>query len=120
MSKNLGPVSVSVPASGRPGYQAVGNLIRGLRGARGRRRLRGVGALLGDATFEGSGAPVTGSDAIEQMLRNTVIVYDDGTPRTRHVTTNVVIEADDEAGTALARAANLAVSRQLSAVRGPG
>jgi len=33
-----------------------------------------------------------------------LIVYDDGTPRTRHVTTNVVIEADEEAGTAVLRA----------------
>ena len=36
--------------------------------------------------------------------RRSVIIYDDGAPRTRNVTTNVVIEADDEAGTALARA----------------
>ena len=29
--------------------------------------------------------------------------YDDGTPRTKHVTTNLVIDADDAAGTATAR-----------------
>jgi hypothetical protein len=82
MSKNLGPVSVSVPAAGRPGYQAVGNLIAAYAELVDDGDFAGVGALVGDATFEGSGAPVTGSDAIEQMLRNTVIVYDDGTPRT--------------------------------------
>ena len=38
------------------------------------------------------------------MFRDTLIVYDDGTPRTRHVTTNVAIEADEEAGTAVSRA----------------
>jgi 3-phenylpropionate/cinnamic acid dioxygenase small subunit len=43
---------------------------------------------------------VRGSPAGRDML----IVYDDGTPRTRHVTTNVAIEADEEAGTAVSRA----------------
>jgi hypothetical protein len=97
MSKNRGPVSVSVPAGGPPGYQAVGNLIAAYAELVDNGDFAGVGALLSDATFEGSGAPVSGADSIEQMLRNTVIVYADGTPRTRHVTTNVVIETDDEA-----------------------
>ena len=64
----------------------------------------GLGTLLADATFTGSGAPVSGPAAIEKMFRDTLIVYDDGTPRTKHVTTNVVIEADEEAGTADSRA----------------
>ena len=38
------------------------------------------------------------------MFRDMLIVYDDGAARTRHVTTNVVIEADEEAGTAVSRA----------------
>jgi hypothetical protein len=38
------------------------------------------------------------------MLRDDVIVYDDGTPRTKHVTTNLAIEIDEEAGTAVSRA----------------
>lgn len=63
----------------------------------------GLGALLADATFTGSGAPVTGAGAIEQMFRDLLIVYDDGTPRTKHVTTNVIIDADEGAGTATAR-----------------
>jgi hypothetical protein len=32
-----------------------------------------------------------------------VIVYDDGTPRTKHVTTNLAIEVDKEGGTAMSR-----------------
>jgi len=64
----------------------------------------GLGTLLADATFTGSGAPVSGPDAIEKMFRDMLIVYDDGTPRTKHVTTNVLIEADEEAGTAVSRA----------------
>ena len=64
----------------------------------------GLGALLADATFTGSGAPVSGPDAIEKMFTDMLIVYADGTPRTRHVTTNVAIEVDEEAGTAVSRA----------------
>jgi 3-phenylpropionate/cinnamic acid dioxygenase small subunit len=46
---------------------------------------------------------VSGRDAVEKMLRDNLVVYDDGTPRTKHVTTNVAIEVDEEAGTAVAR-----------------
>ena len=63
----------------------------------------GVGILLGDATFTGSAGSVSGRVAIEKMLRDSLIVYDDGTPRTKHVPTNVVIEVDEEAGTAVSR-----------------
>ena len=63
-----------------------------------------VGRLLADATFTGGAGVVTGGDAIEKMLRDNVIVYDDGTPRTRHVTTNLAIEVNEEAGTAVSRA----------------
>ena len=38
---------------------------------------------------------MTGRDGIERMLRANVIVYDDGTPRTNHVTTNLAIEVDE-------------------------
>ena len=41
-----------------------------------------------------------GGAAIEQWFRDTLIVYDDGTPRTHHVTTNLSIEADADAATA--------------------
>ena len=37
------------------------------------------------------------------MLRDNVIVYDDGTPRTKHVTTNLAIEVDEDEGTAVSR-----------------
>jgi 3-phenylpropionate/cinnamic acid dioxygenase small subunit len=63
----------------------------------------GVGILLADATFTGAAGSVSGRVAIEKMLRDNLIVYDDGTPRTKHVTTNIVIEVDEEAGTAVSR-----------------
>ncbi|MEU6292540.1 nuclear transport factor 2 family protein [Streptomyces sp. NPDC046988] len=63
----------------------------------------GLGALLADATFRGSGEPVSGNAAIEEMFRNMLIVHADGTPRTQHVTTNINVEVDEQAGTAFAR-----------------
>jgi 3-phenylpropionate/cinnamic acid dioxygenase small subunit len=63
----------------------------------------GVGILLADATFTGGVGSVSGRDAIEKMLRDSLIVYDDGTPRTKHVITNVAIDVDEEAGTAVSR-----------------
>ena len=62
-----------------------------------------MGRLLADATFVGGAGSVTGRDAIEKMLRDNVIVYADGTPRTKHVTTNLAIEVDEDAGTAVSR-----------------
>jgi 3-phenylpropionate/cinnamic acid dioxygenase small subunit len=59
--------------------------------------------LLADATFIAAAGPVRGRDAIEKMLRDSLIVYDDGTPRTKHVTTNIAIEIDEEAGSADSR-----------------
>ncbi|MFF4398774.1 nuclear transport factor 2 family protein [Streptomyces sp. NPDC001480] len=63
----------------------------------------GVGALFADAVFIGSGAPAEGREAVEKMLRDTVILYEDGTPRTHHATTNIAVEVHEETGTATAR-----------------
>ena len=61
----------------------------------------GVADLLAEATFTGGIGSVSGREAIEKMLRDNVIVYDDGTPRTKHVTTNLAIEVKEDAGTAV-------------------
>ncbi|WP_067813916.1 nuclear transport factor 2 family protein [Nocardia inohanensis] len=63
----------------------------------------GVGALFASGVFKGGGASVTGSADIEKMLRGMVIRYEDGTPRTHHVTTNTAIEFDAGDATAVAR-----------------
>jgi ketosteroid isomerase-like protein len=67
--------------------------------------LDGVAALLADATIgiDGVAAGLRGREKILELLRSTIRMHDDGTPRTKHVTTNVVVEVDDEAGTAAAR-----------------
>ncbi|MFF9645380.1 nuclear transport factor 2 family protein [Kitasatospora aureofaciens] len=51
-----------------------------------------VGALLADALFVGSGAPVRGREAVEAMFQDTLMTYEDGTPRTKRVTTSTVID----------------------------
>jgi hypothetical protein len=56
-----------------------------------------VGRLLAEASFTGGAGAVTGGDAIEKTLRDIVILHDDGTPRTKHVTTNLAIEVDEDA-----------------------
>jgi hypothetical protein len=85
------------------GYIAIGNLIATYAEFVDSGDFAGVGALLAEATFTGSSGTVRGRDGVERMLRENVIVYEDGTPRTRHITTNVIIEVDEEAGTAAAR-----------------
>ena len=65
----------------------------------------GVGDLL-DRAEVGSGdhpGSLTGRDAVTAMFTSTTRRYPDGTPRTKHVTTNLILEIDDEAGTAAAR-----------------
>jgi 3-phenylpropionate/cinnamic acid dioxygenase small subunit len=85
-------------------YRAIESLIAAYAELVDDGDFEGVGDLLGDATFAGAaGGSVTGRDAIEKMLRENVIVYDDGTPRTKHLITNLAIEVDEEIGTAIAR-----------------
>lgn len=67
--------------------------------------LAGLGALFahGRICSETESGPVTraeGAAGVEAFYRSLVILYDDGTPRTRHITTNVTIEVDEAAGTA--------------------
>jgi ketosteroid isomerase-like protein len=61
----------------------------------------GVGELLAHATltFEGFDDAVSGREAIEALYGRTTRRYEDGTPKTKHVMTNVIVDVDD-AGTA--------------------
>jgi 3-phenylpropionate/cinnamic acid dioxygenase small subunit len=65
----------------------------------------GVGELFAHATltFEGFGDAVTGRDAIQALYSRSTRRYEDGTPRTKHVMTNVMVDVDDPGGTARSR-----------------
>jgi ketosteroid isomerase-like protein len=65
----------------------------------------GVGELFAHATltFEGFGDAVAGSDAIAALYARTTRRYEDGTPRTKHVMTNVMVDVADEGEVAASR-----------------
>jgi len=65
----------------------------------------GVADLLADATLGALGTEggVRGRDAIARLFHTTTMRHADGTPRTKHVTTNVILDVDEVAGTATAR-----------------
>src|ERR1700684_3285000 len=54
-------------------------------------------------TFEGFGEAVTGRDAIEALYTRTTRRYEDGTPRTKHVMTNVMVDVSSDGSTATSR-----------------
>lgn len=67
----------------------------------------GVGQLLADARLIADGTPmdVSGADAIARHYESTTRRYEDtGTPKTKHVFTNLQIEIDEAGGTARGRA----------------
>lgn len=87
------------------GHVAVGNLI-GLYAERiDAGDFAGVGELFAHATVTSEGVDVsfTGAEAVRGMFESWVRLHEDGTPRTRHVTTNLIVEVDEDAGTATCR-----------------
>jgi ketosteroid isomerase-like protein len=74
----------------------------------------GLGELFADGVIiQGGDNRFSGREAVEKMFRDLVILYDDGTPRTHHVTTNLFIDVDESAGTATARS-NVTVFQAVS------
>jgi 3-phenylpropionate/cinnamic acid dioxygenase small subunit len=55
----------------------------------------GLGELLDAADFTLGASTVRGKEAIGELARNVLLTYADGTPRTRHVTTNLIIDVDE-------------------------
>ena len=63
-----------------------------------------VGALFSDADYHMAGpgsAPLRGA-AVAETMRSVVRTYD-GSPRTKHVVTNAILDIDEDAGTATCR-----------------
>jgi uncharacterized protein (TIGR02246 family) len=65
----------------------------------------GVAELFAHATlsFEGFGDIVEGRAAIAALYTRTTRRYEDGTPRTKHVMTNVMVDVADDGATASSR-----------------
>jgi 3-phenylpropionate/cinnamic acid dioxygenase small subunit len=65
----------------------------------------GVGELLGHAevTFEGYDTKVTGVEAVTALYTATTRRYADGTPSTKHVMTNVIVDLSEDEETATSR-----------------
>jgi hypothetical protein len=68
----------------------------------------GVAGLFAHGRIQTAGneAPVTiasGSDEVLELYRSTTRLHADGTPRTRHLTTNVMIRLSDNGASASAR-----------------
>jgi SnoaL-like domain len=58
--------------------------------------LEGLADLLADAGFgAGTGPLLSGRDQVLDLYKKTVRIYDNGTPLTKHLVTNLVVEVDD-------------------------
>jgi 3-phenylpropionate/cinnamic acid dioxygenase small subunit len=65
----------------------------------------GIAALFaeGKITNEGVAGAIIGPDAVRKLYERTNRVHEDGTTRTRHVNSNVIVDIDDDAVHASAR-----------------
>ncbi|MDS0136320.1 MULTISPECIES: nuclear transport factor 2 family protein [unclassified Amycolatopsis] len=80
-------------------HRALENLVFGYATLVDAGDFAGVGELFASGTFAGSSGELRGAAEVERMLRETVIVYEDGTPRTKHVTTNLSLEVSGDTAT---------------------
>jgi hypothetical protein len=92
---NHGPVSSE---------RAIENLISSYAFLNDDADIAGLGELFADAVFTLDETTARGREEIEHRARGLIQVNDDGTSQTRHNITNLIIEVDEETGTASARA----------------
>jgi ketosteroid isomerase-like protein len=84
--------------------RAIENLISSYAFLNDDADIAGLGELFADAVFTLDETSARGREQIEQRARSIIQVNDDGTSQTRHTITNLIIEVDEEAGTANGRA----------------
>jgi len=65
--------------------------------------LAGTAALFASARVKLGEQWLEGAEPMEALWRKTVRIYPCGTPRTKHVITNPIVEIDEDAGTATCR-----------------
>lgn len=86
---------------------AIARLVYGYADAVDGGDLEAAARLFGLATYRavvgGDTTSVRGTDAVLGLLRSMVIIHDDGTPSTKHVTTNLVIDLGADGRTATSR-----------------
>lgn len=93
----IGALEAQIEAQTAVAVHAITNLIYSYAERIDEGDFAGVAEIFEHATltFEGFGAAVSGRDAIEQLYTRTTRRYDDGTPRTKHVMTNVIVDLAD-------------------------
>jgi 3-phenylpropionate/cinnamic acid dioxygenase small subunit len=77
----------------------------------------GIAALFTDAriTNEGVAGAIIGPDAVRKLYQRTNRVHEDGTTRTRHMNSNVIIDVSESEGQASARS-SFVVFQQTAAL----
>jgi 3-phenylpropionate/cinnamic acid dioxygenase small subunit len=84
--------------------QAIRNLLFGYAERIDRGDLEGMARLFEHATYRaGDQAPLSDWRRVAQLNESLVLLYEDGTPKTQHVTTNVLIEVEANGTKASAR-----------------
>jgi 3-phenylpropionate/cinnamic acid dioxygenase small subunit len=84
--------------------QAIRNLLFDYAERIDRGDLDGMARLFEHAAYRaGDQPPITDWRRVAQLNKSLVILYDDGTPKTQHVTTNLLIELDATGAAASAR-----------------
>ena len=88
-----------------PGHVAIANLVFLYAERIDAGDFEGVADLFrsGEITTEGTALRRHGYAQVLEMYEGWTRRYEDGTPRTKHVTTNLIIEVDEESGTAECR-----------------
>jgi len=75
--------------------QAIRNLLFSYAERIDRGDIEGMARLFEHATYRaGDQPPISDWRAVRDLNQSLVILYEDGTPKTQHVTTNVLIEVD--------------------------
>jgi 3-phenylpropionate/cinnamic acid dioxygenase small subunit len=89
-----------------PAHESIRNLLGRYTELIDAGELDALGDLFADAILrDDAGNEIgRGREGAAQVYAG-VRIHDDGTPRTRHLTTNSIIEVDEDAGTATARSA---------------